>query len=142
VAEPFYITFDRKKQKRWMLVIRCATIGAVHIEMLKRMTTASFLPALERFLAIRPRPSVFLADKGSNFHSGWTVLKEKQQINVNEAEAKYNIKFCFAPLRAPHFMGLVERIVGASKAALRPALNTAALSSEEMRTIFAKQWEF
>jgi hypothetical protein len=41
VAGPFYITFDKKKQKCWMLVIRCATIRAVHIEMLKTMKTFS-----------------------------------------------------------------------------------------------------
>jgi hypothetical protein len=47
-------------------------------------------------------------------------------------------EFRFVPPRAPHFQGLVERVVGAAKAALRLALRTALVSSEDLRTIFAK----
>jgi transposase InsO family protein len=65
-------------------------------------------------------------------------LKDKRPIDLSEAQRKLNIEFWFAPPRAPHFQGLVERVVGTAKAALRPALRTALVSSEELRTIFAK----
>jgi hypothetical protein len=115
--------------------------------MLATMSTPSFLLAIERFLAIRPRPTVFLADNGTNFLGGDNVLKKdralkKTQIDLAEAQKKLNIEFRFAPPQAPHFMGLVERIVGTAKAALKPAIRTAGLLEEELRTIFPKQYAF
>jgi hypothetical protein len=62
VAGPFMITYLGEKHKRWMLVFRCSTVGAVHLEMLDSMDTLSFLMAVEIFLAVRPRPTVFLGD--------------------------------------------------------------------------------
>jgi hypothetical protein len=100
--------------------------------------------AVERFIAVRPRPTtVFLADNGTNFRGAETRLnreakKVSDHIDISEAQRKLGIEFRFAPPRAPHFMGLVERIVGAAKAALKPALRTAALTAEEMRTVIAK----
>jgi hypothetical protein len=107
--------------------------------MLKTMTTESFLMAVERFLAVRPRPSVFLADKGTNFHGRHSVLEKLNKIDISEAQEKLNIEFRFAPHRAPHYMGLVERIVsGVAKAALKPTVRTAKLMGEELRTVLAK----
>jgi hypothetical protein len=90
---------------------------------------------------------VFLADNGTNFQGRDNVLgeakiakkdlRDKRPIDLSEAQRKLNIEFRFAPPRAPHFQGLVERIVGAAKAALRPILRTALVSSEELCTIFA-----
>jgi hypothetical protein len=138
VAGPFMITHLGKKHKRWMLVFRCSTVGAVHLEMLDSMDTSWFLMAVERFLAVRPRPTVFLADNRSNFKGGLSTLKVRDQIDVSEAQGKFNITFRFAPPQAPHFMGLVERIVGAAKAVLRPALGTRIVSAEELRTVIAQ----
>jgi hypothetical protein len=137
VAGPFVSIYQRTPKeremfKRWMLVVCCATVGCVHLEMLDKMDTSSFLLAVEQFLTVRPRPSVFLADNGTNFKGGETLLEGKNQIDISEAPKKLNIEFRFAPPRAPHFMGLVERIVGVAKAALKPALRTTAVSGEEL----------
>jgi hypothetical protein len=97
VAGPFMITHLGEKHKRWMLVFRCSTVGAVYLEMFDSMDTSSFLMAVERFLAVRPRPTVFLADNGSNFKGGLSTLKGRDQIDVSEAQGKFNIEFRFAP---------------------------------------------
>jgi hypothetical protein len=83
-----------------------------------------------------------------NFHSRDNVLaetkmtkkdlKDGRQIDISEAQRKLNIRFRFAPPNAPHFQGLVERIEGAAKAALRPTLRTALVSSKVLHTIFSK----
>jgi hypothetical protein len=143
VAGPFVIHFDKQTYKVWMLVIRCCTVGAVHLEMMNLISTPSFLMAVERFIAVWPRPTVFLADNGTNFRGAETRLnreakKVKDQIDISEAQINLSIEFRFARPRAPHFMGLVERIISAAKAALKPALRTAALTAEEMRTVIAK----
>jgi hypothetical protein len=51
-------------------------------------------------------------------------------------EVEHQIEF--APPKAPHFQGLVEQIVGAAKAAIKPALRTRVITGEELKTIFAK----
>jgi hypothetical protein len=56
-AGPYYTKVGRANVKRWLLVIHCATIGAVHFEMMDTMDTYSFLLALEQFLALRPQLS-------------------------------------------------------------------------------------
>jgi hypothetical protein len=108
------------------IVIRCSTTGAVHLEMIDYMDTSSFLIAVKRLLALRPRPSVFIADIATNFKRGDSALQgitEKGQINLAKAQSHFNIKFQFAPPRAPHFQGLVERFVGATKAAIHSAVH-------------------
>jgi hypothetical protein len=89
VAGTFVVIQDKLPLKRWLLVIRCATTGEVHLEMIDSMDMSSFFLAIERFI-------VFLADNGTNFpnfHGGEAALKEKNQINITEAQRKLNIKF-------------------------------------------------
>jgi hypothetical protein len=95
VAGDYKIVVDKEIEKRWMLVMQCATIRAVHIKMLETLTTESFLMAVERFLAVRPRPSVFLADNRTNFHGDHSVLEKLNKIDINEAQRKlYRVEIC------------------------------------------------
>jgi hypothetical protein len=80
---------DKLPGKRWVLVIRCATVGAIHLEMIDTMDTALFLPAFEQFLMVQPRPTVFLTDNGTNFHGGDNVLGDKK---VTAKERKINVQ--------------------------------------------------
>jgi hypothetical protein len=141
VAGPYYIKIERSIVKRWLLVICCATVGAIHCEMIDSMDTSSFLLAIERFLAVRPPLSVFLADNGTNFRGGKTALEnkpEKDQIDLEKAQEHFNLEFRFAPPKAPHFQGLVKRFVGAAKAALRSAVRAHTLTDKELRTVFSR----
>jgi hypothetical protein len=53
VGGPYITKQGRGKviAKRYLLVFRCAAIGAVHCELLKGLDTTSFLQALDKFLA-------------------------------------------------------------------------------------------
>jgi hypothetical protein len=118
-------------------------VGVVYFEMIDTMDTLSFLLAVEQFLAARPRPSVIIADNGTNFTSGAAALKEgrtpgMQQIDLSKAQSHFNIKFKFAPPQAPHFQGPVERFVGAAKSAIHSAIHAHTLTDEELRTVFAR----
>jgi hypothetical protein len=108
LAGPFSVTEMKVVHKRWLLALRCATLGAVQLEMIDLMNTLSFLMAMERFLLVRPRPSVLLADNGTSFHGAETALEGKDQISMSQAQRKLNIKLEFAPPKAPHFQGLVK----------------------------------
>jgi hypothetical protein len=141
VAGPYYIKIERSIVKRWLLVICCATVGAIHCEMIDSMDTSSFLLAIERFLAVRPPLSVFLTDNGTNFRGGKTALENKpakDQIDLEKAQEHFNLEFRFAPPKAPHFQGLVKRFVGAAKAALRSAVRAHTLTDKELRTVFSR----
>jgi hypothetical protein len=123
------------------IVIRCSTTGAVHLEMIDCMDTSSFLLAVKRLLALRPPPSVFIADNETNFKEGDSALQgitEKGQIDLAKAQSHFNIKFQFAPPRAPHFQGLVEGFVGATKAAIHSAVHAHTLTDEELWTVFGR----
>jgi hypothetical protein len=103
--------FDRAMTS---IVIRCSTTRAIHLDMIDYVDTLSFSLAVNRWLALRPRPSVFIADSGTNFKGGDSALQdraEKGQINLAKAQSHFNTKFQFAPPRAPHFQGLVERFL-------------------------------
>jgi hypothetical protein len=49
VAGPYYIKIERSMVKRWLLVICCATVWAIHCKMINSMDTSSYLLAIERF---------------------------------------------------------------------------------------------
>jgi hypothetical protein len=114
VAGHFQTKIGRSMVKRWLLVICCSTTGAVHLEMIDYMDTSSFLLAVERFLALRPGPSVFIADNGTNFKIGDSALQ-----GITEK-------------------GLVEIFVGATKAAIHSAVHAHTLTDKELRTIFSR----
>jgi hypothetical protein len=101
-----FMYFDRAMTS---IVIRCSTTGAVLLDMIDYVDTLSFLLEINRWLALRPRPLVFIADGGTNFKGGDSALqdiKDKGQINLAKAQSHFDTKFQFAPPRAPHFQGL------------------------------------
>ena len=134
-AGPWQTSFGRGRvrQKRWLLVIRCALTGAVHLEMLYGLSEEAFVKAFSRFVARHMKPQKVFCDRGTNFVGGqnaindaWTAVAEKS-----------GIEFHFSPAHAPHFNGLVERIVQSAKRALNPLLKDKVLSDEDLVTAFA-----
>jgi hypothetical protein len=65
--------FDRKMTG---VVVRCSTTGAVHLDMIDCVDTSGFLLAVRGLLALRPRPSVFIADGGTSFKGGDSALQD------------------------------------------------------------------
>jgi hypothetical protein len=115
--------------------------GSVHIEVIDYVESSSFLLAVERLLALRPHPLVFIADNGTGFEGGESALQgitEMGQMNLAKVQSHFNIKFQYAPARAPHFQGLVERIVEAARAAIHSAVHAHTLTDEELWTIFGR----
>jgi hypothetical protein len=91
-------------------------------------------------LALRPRPSVFIAEGGTNFkgsHSALQDIVEKGQINLAKAQSHFNTKFQFAPPRAPHFQSLVEKFAEATKAAIHSAVHAHTPTDNEGRGCYA-----
>ena len=55
------------RKKRWLLVIRCLTFGAVYMDVLAGMSWPQFLMTFDRFCSIRGRPMFIYCGNGSNF---------------------------------------------------------------------------
>jgi hypothetical protein len=129
VAGPFQTKIGRSMVKRWLLVIRCSTTGAVHLEMIDYMDTSSFLLAIERFLALRPRPSVFIADNGSNFKGGDSALQgitEKGQKST--VTLQHQVSICTS--QSSTFPRSRRKICWGSKVAIHSALHAHPLTDQ------------
>jgi hypothetical protein len=67
------------------VVIRCSTAGAVHLHIVDCVHASGLVLEVKRLLALRPRPSVFIADDGADFKGGDSALQDmekKGQINL------------------------------------------------------------
>lgn len=69
---PWTVTSQRTRgghaeSKQWAAIFTCLSTKAVHIEVLKAMTTASFINGLRRFTAIRGPIKTLRLDRGTNF---------------------------------------------------------------------------
>jgi hypothetical protein len=133
-----FMYFDRSMTS---IVIRCSTTGAVHLDMVDYVDYLGFLLAVNGWLALGPRPSVFMADGGTNFKRGDSAVQDmakKGQINLAKAQSHFDTKFRFAPPRAPRFRGLVEGFVGATKAAVHSAVHAHTFADEEFSAVFSR----
>jgi hypothetical protein len=128
------------RNKRWLLICRCTLTQAIHCEMLYYSATESFLLALERFMATRPKPTTFVCDNGKNFRRGARELVGIDIINIDAAQKTLGINFIFSPSNSPHWNGVVERFVQAAKKALATVLTPKedAPTDEELNTAFLK----
>ena len=128
----------KSRTKRWLIIFRCAKYGAVHLEMLHHMNTASFLKALTRFVSHCAKPKRIYCDNGTNFVRGEKEINHMwDEISQNEVEQnEHQIEFKFSPANAPHFNGLVERMVGEAKKNLLALLPTEGLTDEDLDTAF------
>ena len=52
---------------RWAFIFTCLSSRAIHIDVVKEMTSSSFINALKRFIAIRGNVNIFRSDRGTNF---------------------------------------------------------------------------
>ena len=127
----------QKRTKRWLLIFRCTLYGAVHLEMLWKMDTDSFLMALDRFTSQHRIPERIICDNGTNFVGGCNELS-KMWDEIDQTSVmleRLNIIWDFSPPEAPWFNGLSERMVGAAKNSLKTALPEL-LTDEVLETTF------
>jgi hypothetical protein len=106
--------------------------------MLETLDTNSFLAALQRFTARRPRPKTIQTDQGGNFVRGQKLLDlARSQVQKEEVRKNYpDINWIFTAAYAPHTNGLVERAIQSAKRAIAAIIPPAKLRDEDLATIF------
>ncbi|XP_071122566.1 uncharacterized protein [Mytilus edulis] len=106
-------------QKRWAILFTCLVSRAIHIEVIEEMSSASFINAYRRFIAIRGSVKLIRSDRGTNFVGAIQDLGitaefiEKGTVDIMLSQ--YGTIWKFNPPHASHVGGSWERMIGLSR---------------------------
>jgi hypothetical protein len=64
---PVEVIVGRSRQKRWVVLYTCLTTRAIHLEIVRDLSTDSCILAFRCFRSIRPTPQKIYCDNGTNF---------------------------------------------------------------------------
>jgi hypothetical protein len=115
----------------------------VHIEVVDEMTSAAFINALRRFIAIRGPVKIFRSDSGTHF-VGSTDYIGVDVINVEDGQIKgfFNrsgSQWIFNAPHSSHMGGVWERMIGISRRILESMLcNVHNLTHDVLATLMAE----
>lgn len=132
--------------KTYICIFVCFATRATHLELVKDLSTSSFLNALKRFYSRRGKPHDIYSDNGSNFVGANNYFVELYDLinkkDHNESVTKFladnQIRWHFIPAKSPHLGGLWEAAVRSCKFHLRRVLGNSSLSYEEMYTLLVQ----
>ena len=96
----------RATHKRWVLLLTCLGCRAVHMELLKDMSTPTTINALMRFQSRRPGLKVLYSDNGTNFKGADNELKKavsswNNAKLITELQLR-GVEWRFGPPHMPH----------------------------------------
>ena len=135
LAGPFYVREKEDVQKVWLVLYTCAVYRAVHLELVKSLSTDAFLLSFRRIIARRGRPSIVYSDNGTNFVGVVGAMNELDWNSINKFCALQRIKWRFNPPTASWWGGWWERLIGMTKKLLLRTLGRASLSYDELLTV-------
>ena len=139
---PFKLKYGRNKPtKAWGALFTCATVRAVHLEIVQDLSTQSFLQALRRFVSHHGWPSTFIADNGKSFVGTERELRKlfvEGRKAISDFTVLHKVQWKFNTPHNPHQGGIYESLIKQTKRSLRVAIGSQVLSWEEMSTMFAE----
>lgn len=145
---PWSVTSRRTRgghaqSKRWAVLFTCLVCRAAHIEVVEELTSASFINALRRFVALRGPVQEYRSDRGTNFVGAVEDLNfnvvRVEDGPVNDFLYENGSTWIFNPPHSSHMGGVWERMIGTSRRILDSMLsNTANLSHEVLTTLMAE----
>ncbi|XP_056017291.1 uncharacterized protein LOC130053762 [Ostrea edulis] len=104
------------QQKRWAILFTCLVSRAVHLEVVDEMSSAAFINAYRRFVAIRGPIKLLRSDRGTNFVGAIQDLGIEAEFVEDGRIAKtletYGTSWKFNPPHSSHFGGSWERMIG------------------------------
>ena len=147
VFGPWYIKESRKELKRWGIIFTCVSSRAIHLEMLNRVETDSFISALRRFVNQRGKVRELRCDRGTNFVGGKNelsaALKEVNTDSVKNFLLTQDcdlIEFGMKVPSASHMGSVWERLIRTVRTVLTSLLHDHAqqLDDETLRSLFTE----
>ncbi|XP_036346924.1 uncharacterized protein LOC118756260 [Rhagoletis pomonella] len=143
---PFFYNSDvrnRPPGKCYVCIFICFVTKAVHLELVKDLSTSSFIAALNRFICMRGRPQTIWSDNATNFVGAKNELLELRNLFLSQQHLKVVHEQCandgidwkLIPPRSPHFGGLWEAAVKMAKYHFHRVVGLSTLNFEELRTL-------
>lgn len=137
---------NSKFQKAYICLFVCMATKAIHLELVSDLSTEAFLASIDRFISRRGLCSDIYSDCGSNFQGAnnhfnelQNYLKaEKVHAKIHNELADRNIKWHFNPPSAPHFGGIWEAGIKATKYHLKRTIGEHKFTFEEVSTLLTK----
>jgi hypothetical protein len=135
-AGPLYVkNAANGTDKVYIALFSCCVSRALHLDLVKDLSTEEFLRCLRRFSARRGTPALIVSDNAKTFKASARALKKlyscenvQGYLGANRIEWKFNLE------RAPWWGGFFERMVQSVKRCLRKVLGSARLTYEELLT--------
>ena len=133
----------RTLEKTYICLFICMATKAIHLEVVRDLSSAGFLAALHCFVACRGCPETLTTDNGTNFIGAQKELKGLYDIlnapSAQNAVDRYctaqNIKWSHTPARSPHFGGLWEAAVKSMKLLLTKVIGPNNLFIDELYSL-------
>ena len=140
---PLYMGIGRgRRQKCWGCIFTCTRIRAVHLELVEKLTSSSFINALIRFANRRGYPREVICDNGTNFRGASIELKNwlkewEASGEAPKAALPLGIEWKFIPPGASHQGGVYESLIRPCRRILENISSENQIETrEELHTLF------
>ncbi|KFM63037.1 hypothetical protein X975_02648, partial [Stegodyphus mimosarum] len=136
-AGPLYV--KENDGKYYILLFTCATTRAIHLELVKGMTTQEILLAFRRFVSRRGLCSTVYSDNARTLKRAELELKQMWKV-INHPEIKkfyasHGITWKYIVKRAAWWGGFYERLVRSVKTSLRKNIGKSSSTESELETL-------
>ena len=139
---PLFVSAGTKVKKSWIALYTCATVRAVHLELVEDQTTESFLRSFRRMISRRGMVSNFYSDNSLTLKCADKELKKCMELMQGKAFREYlsdnKITWKFIVDYAAWWGGFYERIMKSIKAPLKKVLGRSVFSSDELYTLLTE----
>ena len=130
-----YAEGQEEPSSAYILLFTCGYSRALHLEVVRDLTTESFILAFRRFSGHHPLPRLIISDNATTFTSAGTYIRGLfDDPSVADFLADRRIKWQYIPKRAPWYGGFWERLVGMTKTVLSKMLGRSKVSYEVLQT--------
>ena len=139
---PIYVRNGNNVEKSYITLFTCASVRAVHLELVENQTTEAFLRAFRRMISRRGMITTFYSDNSETLKAGSREMKRYQEIMNGKAFRdfliEHKIKWKFIVEYAAWWGGFYERMMRTIKAPLKKILGRSVYSSDEIYTILTE----
>ena len=130
---PYQVLSGNKPIQRYICLITCPVVRAVHLESVTDLSTEKCLMAIDRFCSRRGNPDVIYSDIGTNFQGAANIL-----YDLARRVSTRSIDWRFIPPGIPHQGGVWECLIGMSQRFLYSIVGSKRINDECFHTVICQ----
>ena len=139
---PLYISNGNSVEKSYIVLYTCATVRAIHLELVQNQTTEAFLRSFRRMISRRGMITTFYSDNSQTFKAASKEMERYYNIMNGKSFKNFltdhKIKWKFIVDYAPWWGGFYERMMKTIKIPLKKILGKNVFSPDEIYTILTE----